>query len=458
MLKVLVVDDDKLTRKGLIASMPWDKYEMQVVGEASNGIAALEFLSKNPVDLVLSDLEMPLMSGLEFIQKAQTEYPHLYFAVLTVHSDFGYIQQALRLGAIDYIAKVQFDQENFDSILNRLSQRIKKELGSNTSPSVKRNNIENDKIFCLIEEFSEEEDSGERFLSLNEIRKKEGFREVISGIWIWNYQEEDYIYPKNYSGCCFMEIHGVKGISYEEIDRVLIKYKREKFFWEYTGKKELQKREYQDIQKKEEPIDEETFQELKKRWLSFQWITEESLFEKICFDLKKSNITVAKLYHIMLAMENAWNQNYGMVTEERYELPSEFHSWQEIEHWLEEMYHKTSGIFSNTQYSNEVVQAVMKAKQYVDDHFDEHLVSSVLAAQFNFSRSYFSICFGKIVGVPFNEYLRNVRLDKAKEYLWKTSKSISEVANIVGYEDEKYFSKVFKKIVGISPVEYRKQK
>ncbi len=458
MLKVLVVDDDKLTRKGLIASMPWDKYEMKVVGEASNGIAALEFLSENPVDLVLSDLEMPLMSGLEFIQKAQTEYPHLYFAVLTVHSDFSYIQQALRLGAIDYIAKVQFDQENFDSILNRLSQRIKKELGSNASPSVKRNNIENDKIFCLIEEFSEEEDSGERFLILNEIRKKEGFREVISGIWIWNYQDEDYTYPKNYSGCCFMEIHGVKGISYEEIDRVLIKYKREKFFWEYTGKKELQKREYQDIQKKEEPIDEETFQELKKRWLSFQWITEESLFEKICFDLKKSNITVAKLYHIMLAMENAWNQNYGMVAEERYELPSEFHSWQEIEHWLEELYHKTAGIFSNTQYSNEVVQAVMKAKQYVDDHFDEHLVSSDLAAQFNLSRSYFSICFGKIVGIPFNEYLRNVRLDKAKEYLWKTSKSISEVANIVGYEDEKYFSKVFKKIVGISPVEYRKQK
>lgn len=458
MLKVLVVDDDKLTRKGLIASMPWDKYEMKVVGEASNGIAALEFLSENPVDLVLSDLEMPLMSGLEFIQKAQTEYPHLYFAVLTVHSDFSYIQQALRLGAIDYIAKVQFDQENFDSILNRLSQRIKKELGSNASPSVKRNIIENDKIFCLIEEFSEEEDSGERFLSLNEIRKKEGFREVISGIWIWNYQEENYIYPKNYSGCCFMEIHGVKGICYEEIERVLLKYKREKFFWEYTGKKELQKKEYQDIQKKEEPINEETFQELKKRWLSFQWITEESLFEKICFDLKKSNITVAKLYHIMLAMENAWNQNYGIVSEERYELPSEFHSWQEIEHWLEEMYHKTSGIFSNTQYSNEVVQAVMKAKQYVNEHFDEHLISSEIAAQFNFSRSYFSICFGKIVGVPFNEYLRNIRLDKAKEYLLKTSKSISEVANLAGYEDEKYFSKVFKKTEGMSPAEYRKQR
>lgn len=458
MLKVLVVDDDKLTRKGLIASMPWDKYEMQVVGEASNGIAALEFLAQNPVDLVLSDLEMPLMSGLEFMQKAQTLYPYLKFAVLTVHSDFNYIQQALRLGAIDYIAKVQFDQENFDSILNRLSQRIQKELKNQMPSYMKKDTIENDKIFCLIEEFLEEEDSAERFLSLNEIRKKEGFREVISGIWIWNYQEEAVLFPKNYSGCVFMEVSGVEGIRCEELEKTLLMYKREKFFWEYTGKKELQRREYQELQKKEEPIDEETFQELKKRWLSFQWITEESLFEKICFDLKKSNITVAKLYHIMLAMENAWNQNYGMVSEERYELPSEFHSWQEIEHWLEEMYRRTAGIFSNTQYSNEVVSSVMKAKRYVDEHFDEHLVSSELASQFNLSRSYFSICFGKIVGVPFNEYLRNVRIERAKEYLGKTSKSISEVANIVGYEDEKYFSKVFKKIEGISPVEYRKQK
>ena len=56
MLNVLIVDDDKLTRKGLIASMPWDKNEMKIVGEAGNGIAALQFLENTQVDLVLSDL------------------------------------------------------------------------------------------------------------------------------------------------------------------------------------------------------------------------------------------------------------------------------------------------------------------------------------------------------------------------------------------------------------------
>ena len=61
------------------------------------------------------------------------------------------------------------------------------------------------------------------------------------------------------------------------------------------------------------------------------------------------------------------------------------------------------------------------------------------------------------MGVPFNEYLRGVRIDRAREYLVKTAKTIGEISDMVGYEDEKYFSKVFKKRMGMSPAEYRKQ-
>lgn len=456
MLKVLIVDDDKLTRKGLIASMPWSKYGMEIAGEAGNGVTALEFLKENQVDLVLSDLEMPLMSGLDFMQRAQLLYPNLKFAVLTVHSDFEYIQQALRLGAMDYIAKVQFDQENFDSILKRLSLRIKKEMEKEGKVPTGKMRLETDEIYALVEEITEDEDTAEIFLSQNDIRTKRGFKELITGIWVWEYEEMPYLFPLNYSGCILLRICGVSGIMWETIEKLLLSYKREKFFWEYTGKKEIHIKSYCDMMKKEVPIDEETFRELKERWLSFQWISEKSLFDKICFDLKKSNITVAKLYHIMLAMENAWNQNYGMVTTEKYELPSEFYTWQELENWLYGMYQRTAGIFSRTQYANEVVRSIMEAKKYVDNHYNEHLLSSNLARQFHLSRSYFSICFGDIVGITFNEYLRNIRLEKAKEYLEKTNKNIAEISELVGYEDEKYFGRVFKKEVGISPAEFRK--
>ncbi|WP_405152644.1 response regulator [Paenibacillus sp. FSL K6-0108] len=124
MINVLIVDDDQLVRKGLILAMPWDAFEMKVVGEAGNGEKALEFLSDNRVDLVITDLAMPVMSGIELIRIVREQYPDLPIAVLTLHQDFEYIQEALRLGAIDYIAKVQLEKEHFDKVLGRIRDRI----------------------------------------------------------------------------------------------------------------------------------------------------------------------------------------------------------------------------------------------------------------------------------------------------------------------------------------------
>ena len=137
MTEVLIVDDDKLTRKGLISVMPWNQYDMHVAGEASNGSEALSFLRGNHVDLVLSDLEMPGMQGLEFIEKASSAFPDLYFVVLTIYTDFALIQQALRLGAIDYIAKTDFDRENYARILDRIVCRMHREESRMTKAAVR---------------------------------------------------------------------------------------------------------------------------------------------------------------------------------------------------------------------------------------------------------------------------------------------------------------------------------
>lgn len=124
MIKVLIVDDDKLVRKGISSAMPWDEFDMEVVGEASNGLKALDFLKTQPVDLMLTDLAMPVMSGIELMRAARQLYPELHIVVLTLHQDFDYIQEALRLGAIDYIAKVQLEKEQFEHVLQRIHTRI----------------------------------------------------------------------------------------------------------------------------------------------------------------------------------------------------------------------------------------------------------------------------------------------------------------------------------------------
>ena len=106
MIKVLVVEDDKLARKGLIHAMPWSGCDMEVIGEAGNGQSALDFLESHEVDLMLTDLAMPVMSGIELMRIARSRYPTLLCVVLTLHLDFEYTQEAIRnITAITRIIK-----------------------------------------------------------------------------------------------------------------------------------------------------------------------------------------------------------------------------------------------------------------------------------------------------------------------------------------------------------------
>lgn len=133
MIKVLIVDDEKLVRKGIISIMPWEKYGMTVVGEAYDGKSALEFMNHDEVHLLVTDLSMPGESGIEFIGKVRRLYPELWIVILTFHQDFTIVQEALRLGVMDYIAKAQIEIEQGDQILNRIQERIRSETEKNGS-------------------------------------------------------------------------------------------------------------------------------------------------------------------------------------------------------------------------------------------------------------------------------------------------------------------------------------
>lgn len=129
MYRVLIVDDDRLARQGIISMMQWEKYGMHVVGEAQNGEKALEFLEKSfleksPVDVLFVDLEMPVMNGIALMEKSRALYPEVLFVVLTFHEDFHYVQSALRMGAIDYISKLQMESADCNELLRDISKKV----------------------------------------------------------------------------------------------------------------------------------------------------------------------------------------------------------------------------------------------------------------------------------------------------------------------------------------------
>jgi two-component system, response regulator YesN len=127
-IRVLIVDDDKLARKGLISIMPWSAHGMIVTGEAANGAKALEFLEQQEVDLMFVDLSMPVMSGIELIQAARKKHPNLRSVVLTFHEEFEHVQTAYRLGVLDYISKVRLELEDDEQILERIRQKLANEF------------------------------------------------------------------------------------------------------------------------------------------------------------------------------------------------------------------------------------------------------------------------------------------------------------------------------------------
>ena len=119
-MNVLIVDDDKLARKGLIAVIDWEQYGLCVVGDVQNGKKALEFLENHPVDLVFTDIDMPEMNGLELMKICKENYPETDFVIFSVYEDFPFARQALRLGALDYISKIEFDLEECDAIMKKI--------------------------------------------------------------------------------------------------------------------------------------------------------------------------------------------------------------------------------------------------------------------------------------------------------------------------------------------------
>ncbi|GAA0181339.1 hypothetical protein SH2C18_38850 [Clostridium sediminicola] len=116
MINVLIVEDEIILRQGILSLINWGKLDCSIIGECSNGLDALEVLKNNKVDLIITDIRMPIMSGLELCENIYNNYPHTQIIILSAFSDFTYAQEAIKYNVIDYIVKSQFVKELPDAV------------------------------------------------------------------------------------------------------------------------------------------------------------------------------------------------------------------------------------------------------------------------------------------------------------------------------------------------------
>ena len=127
MYKVVVVEDEKRVRQGIVMGTDWSGINCIVMGEASNGEDGIEMIRKCRPDIVITDIRMPKMTGLEMIQAIQEDELSPFVIFLTAYDDFAYAQQALKLGAVDYLLKPFKDGQLEEAIINVISKKKREE-------------------------------------------------------------------------------------------------------------------------------------------------------------------------------------------------------------------------------------------------------------------------------------------------------------------------------------------
>ena len=170
MLKVLIVDDEPYVRQYLLAVIDWEKYGFYICGEAENGAEALEMIRLYSPNLVITDIKMPQIDGLEMIRIAVKEMQvSAKFIILSSYNDFEYARTAMKYNVMDYILKPIEESELLD-ILERFRQEIYGELAKDAEFYMSARTVANETILRLVEGEVNENvlDYARQWLSLNE--------------------------------------------------------------------------------------------------------------------------------------------------------------------------------------------------------------------------------------------------------------------------------------------------
>jgi two-component system response regulator YesN len=123
MLKLLIVDDEPFTREGLRYHFDWSRYGIEVAGEVDDGIKALELIEELGPDIVLTDVRMPDMDGLEMARRIKASHENIKIIVMSAYDDIGYVKSALKVNALDYILK-PVDLKELDAVIQKVAHII----------------------------------------------------------------------------------------------------------------------------------------------------------------------------------------------------------------------------------------------------------------------------------------------------------------------------------------------
>jgi len=455
MIRALVVDDEKRVRKGFISLANWASYGIEIVGEAKDGLSALEALGSMQLDLMFVDIGMPGMSGFELIEQARGRYPWTKAVILTCHHEFDYVQEALRLGAIDYIVKTLLNKNNVDETMQRIAKRFVWETRTASVPPPRE--FQSGVVFCPLRPSARSD-----VLSAG-LPPSQALQSLPHGLWLaptagrasadWVRDLPSYVTADWQP----VRVLSVTGLPQQEAEALIVSRLPAHLF-------------YLDMPEPANPLaledlrgspaaSEAELEAAFESWRQLKWLIFTEDWKRFIERVEEWRVAPERLRRFVAETAEEWSGFLGWEPEGesfRGEL-AELRKWKQLRNWLSKAALLVQQRMAELSLSREVFASLIRAIAYMKEHLGEELNQDDIARRVGMSRSYFSQCFKKFAGGElFGDALRKMRIERARELLSGTESPIREIANRVGFEDEKYFSRVFREKIGCLPTEFRK--
>ncbi len=536
LLKVLIVDDDAFSRTDLKTIIDWEKAGFYISGEACSAPVAIQLIENELPDIVITDMHMPSMSGVELIDHINKNWPQIRVIALSAYDDFNYVRQSMKKGAVDYVLKHLLDSKTLLDILetareavmeyrNKCTQSvmITEQLSSRKSilckefiqrlvmgdlsdiveieSSISTLGINLDKknlvvTIAEIDDFAFIEDKYSpkemdvlirTFLEmtreiLNDWNKSIiehlskgrfviifSLGDVYSMLFIYNslFTVIDRIRSgiKKYLNvsACFSASKVCPDISkisqaYREADLMLkdkfYKGKNSIFIEDATKKSKdgflcLDIRDERDLTSALRELDNEKVR---------QHI--DVIFDKILnnrLGSKSTQMICAELINIVNKVTKETGLEISQIyTNEEipYNMMQKYETIVDIKEWIMELYEKLISILRKMKIGDKYCEITRKVIEYVNKNFKKDISLSEIAEFSGVSNSYISRVFKEDCGIGFVEYLNRVRVENAKNLIENGEFKFKEIVVKVGFNNYNYFFRVFKEVVGMTPLEY----
>ena len=524
MYRVLIAEDEMFVRLGLRNSIPWGEYGMTVAADVSDGQAAWEAYEQYSPHLILTDLRMPRMDGIELIKRIRVTDKSIKIIILTCLDEFTLAQQAISLDVSAYLLKLTMTEEETDSVLSKIKKELDNKIPANITKMLPG---DDKKLVCSLEEyiFRRSISSGQgtsqlatlyaeykddqfvlcainicysEFLtrktddsSFDEMQRfMNGMIQASIGTFLldsaffidrshtvvvfrhsqlvgadeWKIALEKKLLEVREKFRVYFNAEAIFGVStpFGKLDELHILYEEAKSALEnlfFTNKDICHAGSI--------PPTELSLSEIlmplyeNEKILRILPTHRHRIFNEKIVNLceispVKSDIFLEKCTGLMQWYTDA--------------LPREIddRGQQHLDEFVHKL--KTCGSISKvpdilTEYfslagtysGNPINREIEKSLQFIEQNYGDSINLDRISKYVHLNPTYFSNLFKQDMGVSFIIYLTRFRIQKARDLLRFTSMRAYEIARQVGYPEETYFSKVFKKMTGLTPYEYRKQ-